>query len=134
MRRRKRQKGIPGIVKTVPLSIALAALTTTGMAFAADTDYDHVQVDLGGGNVYEFDLGKLSESETYANRVKQDLSTAFLSSQSILVQVGQNEWVEFGEKASSVLTLDEIKNATGNDYKKDRNTNAQMILPTTPYI
>jgi hypothetical protein len=126
MRRRKRQKGIPGIVKTVPLSIALAALTTTGMAFAADTEYDQVQVDLGGGNVFIFDLGEMENNTNYAKYVRDSLSDAFLRSQSILVQVGENEWVEFSEKASSVLTLEDIKKA-GDTVNS--NPDAELILP-----
>jgi hypothetical protein len=130
MRRRKKQRTVSGIVKTVPLSIALAALTTTGAAFA-DADYDHVQVNLGSGKIYEFDLGKLSESADYASRVKRDLTEAFEKGGSILVQLGENEWVEFGQNASAVLTLSDIKDAA-DDYYRSPYQNVEMILPS-PY-
>jgi hypothetical protein len=128
MRRRKR-KNVSGIVKTVPLSIAFAALSS-GVAFA-DAEYDHVQVDLGNGGVYEFDLGLVSNDAAYAERVKKALAAAFEGGQSILVQVGENEWVEFGENASADLTLSDLKNDP-NAYAGTRNPNADLVLPS-PY-
>jgi hypothetical protein len=114
--RRRRKGGVSGIVRTIPLSMALAALST-GAAFA-DAPYDHVQVEMGNGQFYEFDLGLLDE-EAYAEKVREALSGAFTDGRSILVQVDENRWLEFGENASAELTLADILDAEGDTYVKN---------------
>jgi hypothetical protein len=105
----RRKKSASRTVKIVPLSIAVAALSG-GTAFAAETEFDHIQVELPSGGFYEFDLGLASENEAYAAKVKEALDKAFAAEgKSILVQVGENEWVEFGRNASSELTLADIE-------------------------
>jgi hypothetical protein len=129
MKRRKR-KSVSRIVKTVPLSIALAALSA-GPVFAADAEYDHIQVELNDGKVYEFDLGLASTDAVYAAQVKTQLSAAFEDGRSILVQVGKDEWLEFGENASADLTLAGIKGES-DKYAGTPDANAEIILPS-PY-
>jgi hypothetical protein len=104
---RKRKKGASGIVKTIPLSIALAALST-GVAFADTADAQLVQVQKNDGKFYQFDLSQISDSN-YADQVKAALKEAFPAGKSILVQVSETEWVEFGQNASVDKTLADIK-------------------------
>jgi hypothetical protein len=113
---RKRKKGASGIVKTIPLSIALAALST-GTAFADTEATQLVQVEKDG-YYYTFDLAQLS-NEAYAKQVRDALKEAFIAEdKSILVQVGDDEWVEFGKNASAERTLDDIKK-NPNSYRPD---------------
>jgi hypothetical protein len=128
--RRRKTKTVSRIVQTVPISIALAALSAPAVS-AADAEYDHIQVKLDSGKVYEFDLGLASTNQAYAEQVKAYLASAFEESRSILVQVSENEWVEFGENASADLTLAGIKNDPDR-YADPPDPNAEMIRPS-PY-
>jgi hypothetical protein len=121
--RRRKKGGISGIAKTVPLSVALAALST-GVAFA-DAPYDHVQGDMGNGHTYEFVLGLLDDA-AYAEKVREALSGAFTGGRSILVQVDENKWLEFGENASAGLTLADIVNDGGDTYAENPNPSPDM--------
>jgi hypothetical protein len=130
---RKRKKGASGIVKTIPLSIALAALST-GTAFADTAETQFVQVEQDGAK-YKFDLNRLSNAD-YAESVKkmltgksatEALTDAFKGGKSILVQVGEEEWVKFSEDASSVLTLADIE-ADKENHSSNPDDNA-----ITPY-
>jgi hypothetical protein len=125
--RRKKKGGVSGIVKTIPLSVALAALST-GAAFA-DAPQGAVQVDMGNGSVYQFDLSLLEGNSAYATQVRTALEGAFTGGRSITVQVGDDKWLEFSENATAELTLDDIKNATGNDYRVDPDPAAVVIPP-----
>jgi hypothetical protein len=127
MRRRKR-KTVSGMVKTIPLSIALAALST-GVGFAADGDvYDHVQVELPDGKIAEFDLGLMADDPTYATLVKNTLTAAFERSAGILVQLDEDTWVEFGENAGKGVTLTGMK-ANPSAYAGTPDPDADFIKP-----
>jgi hypothetical protein len=109
MRRRKR-KTVSGLVKTIPLSIALTALST-GTAFAAPADSDNkVQVEVAPGQYYQFDLSRAGSDATYAAAVKSYLTKAFEEGSEILIyDTDSGKWIDFGANAGAGVTLTDMK-------------------------
>jgi hypothetical protein len=124
--RRRKKGGVSGIVKTIPLSVALAALST-GVAFA-DAPNELVHVDMGNNSIYQLDLSLLNTDATYAANVRRALGDAFIDGRSIRVQVDGSRWLEFSENATAELTLDGIMNA-GNQFEVGSDSSAILITP-----
>ncbi|MDR3120033.1 MAG: hypothetical protein LBU58_01665 [Clostridiales bacterium] len=108
-RNRKNENNIPKIVKTIPLSLAVAAFAT-GTAFA-DTDFLHVQDHLG--RIVEVDMATYNADSGlpggYKDIVKTMLKNAFVESRQIMVHDSETDnWVEFGQNTKEGLSLDQI--------------------------
>jgi hypothetical protein len=108
------------MVKTIPLSIALAALST-GTAFAAADDFGNkVQVEIGNGKYYTIDLAQANIDTTYKARVKSALIKAFEEGDSILVYDTDNDsWIDFGKYAGSGATLEDMLSGEDTRYVVD---------------
>jgi len=117
---RRKKKGIPKTVKTLPLAVAIAALSA-GSLSAAAADAEVIQITTPDGKVLQYDLTTVDGADQ--ERMKQQLKEAFESGESIKVSEDGSTWVEFSEHAAQATLEEMLTSPLGNDWS---------TLPETP--
>ena len=114
---RRKKKGISQAIKTIPLAVAMAALSA-GTLTASALSTANIQITTPDGKILQYNLNGVDSA--VEARMKAQLKAAFEGGESIKVATdngsGAEIWIEFSENAAKEELGAMLADPTNSDW------------------